>query len=97
MPVQGYDELKLLNKKLGDLIISYSTLKTEYEKLRTEQEATRRILLERENERKELENKYEHLKISGAFSGNSDNAAEAKKMITELVREIDNCIALLNR
>jgi chromosome segregation ATPase len=97
MPVQGYDELNLLNKKLGELITTFGNLKTEYENLKNEQKETKRVLFERENERKELENKYEHLKISGALSGNSENAAEAKKKITELVREIDNCIALLNR
>jgi hypothetical protein len=29
--------------------------------------------------------------------GEGDNAAEAKKKINELVREIDRCVALLNR
>ena len=97
MPVQGYEELNLLNKKIGDLINSYSSLKAEYENLKNLRESSKMELLERETERKELENKYERLKISGALSGNSENAAEAKKRITELVREIDNCIALLNR
>jgi predicted nucleic acid-binding Zn-ribbon protein len=97
MPVQGYEELNLLNKKIGDLIQSYSSLKAKYENLKNLQEAEKKELLEKDTERKELENKYERLKISGALSGNSENATEAKKKITELVREIDNCIALLNR
>ena len=97
MPVQGNDDLILLNKKIDELITGYSNLKAQYENLKTEQEALKKALIERDEERKELEKKYERLKISGTLSGNSDNAAEAKKQITELVREIDNCIALLNR
>jgi hypothetical protein len=41
--------------------------------------------------------KYERIKLSGALLGEGENALEAKKKITELVREIDRCVALLNR
>jgi hypothetical protein len=46
---------------------------------------------------KELEIKYERVKLSGALLGEGENAHEAKRKITELVREIDKCVALLNR
>jgi hypothetical protein len=46
---------------------------------------------------KELEKKYERTKLTGALLGDGENAREAKRKITELVREIDRCIALLNR
>jgi hypothetical protein len=55
------------------------------------------IIQEREINIKELENKYERVKLSGALLGEGDNALEAKKKIMELVREIDRCVALLNR
>lgn len=97
MSGQGYEELKLLNKKIDELVISYSTLKIECRDLITEKEALRALLHDRETEMKELENKYERVKFSGALLGDGENATEAKKKITELVREIDNCIALLDR
>ena len=46
---------------------------------------------------KELEIKYERVKLSEALLGEGENAHEAKREITELVREIDKCIALLNK
>jgi predicted nucleic acid-binding Zn-ribbon protein len=97
MQVHGYDELNLLNNKINELVNSFNNLKSDYENLKTEEEAIKGLLLDRETEMKELENKYERVKITGALSGNSENATEAKKKISELVREIDNCIALLNR
>jgi hypothetical protein len=97
MPVQGYDELNLLNKKINELVTSYSNLKLECENLKTEKEALKGLLLDRETEIKELEKKYDKIKLTGALLGDSENAVEARKKINELVREIDNCIALLNR
>ena len=55
------------------------------------------MLQDREEKLKELEIKYERVKLSGALLGEGENAFEAKKKITELVREIDRCVALLNR
>jgi hypothetical protein len=46
---------------------------------------------------KELEIKYDRIKLTGALLGEGGNALEAKRKITELVREIDKCVALLNR
>jgi phage shock protein A len=97
MSVLGYDELNLLNKKINELVTNYSNLKSECENLKTEKEALKGLLLERETEMKELGKKYDKIKLTGALLGDSENAAEARKKINELVREIDNCIALLNR
>jgi predicted nucleic acid-binding Zn-ribbon protein len=97
MSGQGYDELKLLNRKIDELVNSYRDLKLENENLRTGKQALQTMLVERETEMKELEKKYERVKLTGALLGEGENASEAKKKITELVREIDNCIALLDR
>ena len=97
MTGQGYEELKLLNRKIDDLVNSYSNLKTECKNLKTEKEALKTVLQDRETEMKELEKKLDRVKLSGALLGDGENAIEAKKKITELVREIDKCIALLDR
>ena len=97
MSGQGYEELKVLNQKIDELISGYNSLKNECKDLRTEKEALKAMLHDRETEMKELEKKYERVKFSGALLGDGENATEAKKKITELVREIDNCIALLDR
>jgi len=97
MSGQGYEELKILNRKLDELLNKYNGLKTECEDLRNGNEALKNMLQDREVKIKELETKYERIKLSGALLGEGENAKEAKKKITELVREIDRCVALLNK
>jgi len=97
MSGQGYEELKNLNSKLDELLDKYINLKTEYTQLKTGNEAMKSQLQDRENRIRELEIKNERIKLSGALLGEGENATEARKKITELVREIDKCVALLNR
>ncbi len=97
MTGQGYEELKILNRKLDELLNKYNSLKTEYAEIKTENEALGYKLQDREARLKELEIRYERIKLSGALLGEGGDAPEAKKKITELVREIDRCVALLNR
>lgn len=97
MSGQGYDELIILNRKLDELLTKYNSLKTEVTDLKNGNELLKAKLNEREVKMKELEIKYDRIKLSGALLGEGGNALEAKKKITELVREIDKCVALLNR
>jgi predicted nucleic acid-binding Zn-ribbon protein len=97
MSGQGYDELIILNRKLDDLLNGYNTLKNELAELKNGNAALKEKLQEREISIKDLEIKYERSKLSGALLGEGENALEAKRKITELVREIDRCVALLNR
>jgi chromosome segregation ATPase len=97
MSGQGYEELIVLNRKLDELFHSYNDLKSEVMNLKTGNEALKSELQEREQKIKELEIKYERIKLSGALLGEGENALEAKKKIGDLVREIDRCVALLNR
>ena len=97
MSAQGYEELVLLNRKIDELVNNFNSLKVENINLKTRNEALNSELLNRDDEMKELEKKYERIKLSGALLGDEENASEAKMKINELVREIDKCIALLDR
>lgn len=97
MSDQVYEELIILNRKLDELFNRYNELKNECLNLRSVNEATRKQLQERDARIKELENRYERIKLSGALLGDGEHAVEARKKVTELVREIDRCVALLNR
>jgi len=97
MSGQGYEELIVLNRKLDELLNRYNNLRTEVAELKNGNEGLKAMLQKRDFKIKELEIKYERVKLSGALLGESENASEAKKKITELVREIDRCVALLNR
>ena len=97
MSGQGNEELIILNRKLDELLNRYTALKSELNDMKNGNEALKSVLHERNEKVKELEIKYERVKLSGALLGEGENALEAKKKITELVREIDRCVALLNR
>ncbi len=97
MPGQGYEELRILNRKIDELLARYNSLQTKINEIRTRNENLESQLHEREARIKELEIKYERIKLSGALLGEGENASEARRKITDLVREIDRCVALLNR
>jgi predicted nucleic acid-binding Zn-ribbon protein len=97
MSGQGYEELIILNRKLDELIDRYNNLKNEAADLKNGNEVLKGMLQEKEEKLNELEIKYERIKLSGALLGEGDNAIEARRKIGELVREIDRCVALLNR
>jgi len=97
MSGQGYEELIILNRKLDELLDRYNSLRSEVKDLKNGNDVLKAMLQDKEEKLKELEIKYERIKLSGALLGEGENAFEAKKKITELVREIDRCVALLNR
>ena len=94
---QSNDELNLLIKKVDLLLSKYQKLKTDMEDLKVENKGLKINLKDKEDELAETEKKYERLKLTGALRGDGGNAQESKQRIGELVREIDRCIALLNR
>ena len=97
MSGQGLEELALLNKKIEELFERYNDLRTKNRDLKNENDTLKRYIEERELKIRDLEKRYERIKISGALMGEREGAGEAKKKINELVREIDRCVALLNR
>ena len=54
-------------------------------------------LKQQEEEINELKKQNNTLKLAKAFSVESEESQEAKLQINRIVREIDKCIALLNR
>ena len=94
---QGYEELIVLNRKIDELLSKYNALKDETAELKRYNRSLNEVVNDKEAVIKELETKNERIKLTGALLGESGNAGEAKKKITELVREIDKCVALLNR
>jgi predicted RNase H-like nuclease (RuvC/YqgF family) len=47
-------------------------------------------------ENEQLKNKYDHLKMAKIISVRQNDFNTAKKRLSNLVREVDKCIALLN-
>ena len=55
------------------------------------------MLKEKEAYILEIEEKNKKLQLAGAFKSSSDDAQDAKLKIGKIVREIEKCIALLNK
>ena len=92
-----YEELVVLNRKIDELLSKHNALSNETAELKRDNSLLKEVVQDKEARIKELETKNERIKLSGALLGEGENATEAKKKITELAREIDRCVALLNR
>jgi len=97
MKVKGYEEYLLLRRSVESLVSEHQKLIDLTTDLQNELSEARRQLAEKNEELKELQTRYERAKFSGAILGSGEDASEAKKRVSELVREIDKCIALLDR
>ena len=87
----------MLRRSVEALVSEHEKLRELVTDLENELSAVRRELAEKNEEVKELQSRYERAKFSGAILGSGDDAAMARKRVSELVREIDKCIALLDR
>ena len=97
MNAKGYEEYLLLRRSVEALVAEHEKLVELSAGLRTELSEVKRQLAEKNEEVKELQTRYERAKFSGAVLGSSEDAEMARKKVNELVREIDKCIALLDR
>lgn len=97
MSVQGYEEYLLLRRSVEALIAEHDKLVELAARLNNELSEAGRQLAAKEEEVKELKARYERAKFSGAILGSGEDALTARRRVSELVREIDKCIALLDR
>lgn len=82
--------------KLRKLISEYHSLRAQNQALRAEVKKEHDNLMKAHSEILELRKKNDHLTFASQFGGAVEGRAEAKKQIDKLVREIDQCLALLD-
>ncbi len=75
----------------------YNKLETEKLQLKNKISSLNQIIEQLNQEKSELNQKIEQLKLTSSILSGVDENREAKQRINKLVREIDKCIALLNR
>jgi wobble nucleotide-excising tRNase len=97
MSAKGYEEYLLLRRSVEALIAEHEKLVELAAGLSNELSEARRLLAAKNEEVKELQARYERAKFSGAVLGSGEDAVTARRRVSELVREIDKCIALLDR
>jgi uncharacterized phage infection (PIP) family protein YhgE len=91
------DTFEQLQTRIRQVVELYKKERTENEQLKKKSiELEERLKLD-DNRLNDLEEKYNKLKISKALIASSNDVHDAKLKVNRMVREIDKCIALLNR
>lgn len=92
-----YDEIIIsLKDRIFNLITKYEQIKNEYNDRVQECDNLKKNISEKETIIKVLENKYNTLKVAKTIEFGKGDTRETKLRINKIVREIDECIALLN-
>jgi len=87
-----------IEKKVSKLIQLYQSVQKEKEEILTENNKLESDLSDKEKTIKRLEEKIKLLRITKSVSTQDDERnKESRQKINEYVREIDKCIALLNK
>jgi hypothetical protein len=86
-----------LEEKIQKVIAQHDQLKNENKKLLTENDELLKAIKLKEIEIKALQTKHEQLKLAKLLSTKGQDVHDAKLKVNRIVRDIDKCIALLNK
>ncbi len=87
-----------IENKVNNIISLYNSLKKEKEEILEENTKLKSDISERDKSIKSLEEKINLLRISKSVGAlDVEKNMESRRKINEYVREIDKCIALLNK
>ena len=89
--------IKTIREKVQRLIADNRMLREECRKLGEQKDKLRVEKRELEAKIIRLEKRVEILELRESVEGNSENAKLARARVNRLMREVDKCIALLNR
>lgn len=86
-----------LEEKINRLLSVLNQTRAENKQLSEELMNVRQAIELKDTELKELNEKYENLKLARLLVNGSEDVHSAKLKVNKIVREIDKCIALLNK
>jgi hypothetical protein len=86
-----------LREKVKKIVSIYEIKKNENIKLLQEIDLLKEKINLIKSENQTLEEKYNTLKLAKTIASSPEDSHEAKLKVNKIVREIDKCIALLNR
>ena len=86
-----------LREKIQIIISLYERQKKEKESLQQEKDNLTADLEKKCNEYDSLKEQFSVLKTAKSIAGLGINSREAKQKVNKIVREIDKCIALMNK
>ncbi len=97
MEVKPIEIVSELRGQISRLISLYQDLKLEKEELVREKMNLLEQVESLNKENEEFKHQYDTLKLAKTFAVNTGDSQQAKNKISQIVREIDKCIALLNK
>jgi len=97
MEIEQKDIVVTLKDKVKKLLSLYDDLKVENIELKKQTEEYKTQIKNKEAELDFLKNKYNKLKLAKSLLASTGDSHDAKIKINRIVREIEKCIALLNR
>lgn len=86
-----------LQNKVERLVAKHQSLKELNQQLEKQLKQLGKQLKQQQESVQELEDKNKILKLSASLHGEEQDTKATRNKINELVREIDKCIALLNK
>jgi len=89
--------IREFGQNLKSLYSGYVQLKGEKQQILNEKQELKELVEKLETKILDLESENNRLKLSGAVIASAGDQKDAKAKVNRIVREIDNCIALLNK
>lgn len=89
--------VEALDKKVNSLIAENRDLRAELTKAIAAKERSEKKRTAAEEATRELEKRVKTLETAASFLGTDENNKAARMRINKLVREIDSCIAMINK
>ncbi|MDI3527783.1 MAG: hypothetical protein PWR03_1966 [Tenuifilum sp.] len=86
-----------IKHKVQTLVLMYEKVRQENDQLKAQVAELEAKLKDKDNACAELEERYTRLKLAKALKSGELDVHEAKIKVNRIVREIDRCIALLNK
>ncbi len=87
---------EVLTTKLDEMIAQYLVLRQENKELKGKVEGLSELLEKKELHLHQLEKEVEGMKVAAALSGDDTRRATARAEVNKMLREVEQCIALLN-
>lgn len=88
--------IETLAKKAEGLIKAYASAREQIDSLESDNRRLQEKVEKLTGEMQQLKEENQVLKMASALKGDQENVTEAKRRISQMVREIDRCIAMLN-
>jgi SMC interacting uncharacterized protein involved in chromosome segregation len=97
MSVEQTEILEGIRDKIQSVKVRLKEQKDQYQALKEQNEELHQIVQQKQLQIDELEEKNQKLTLVKSIMADSEDANDARVRINRIVREIDKCIALLNR